>query len=137
MQYHVGSLYEILRSLLHSETAQEGYDLLLTLMIRAWDVLPLLLQWVYGIVHGETLAWVLVILVDDRLAGQLRYTHNAVGIVHTILLDGIHRRVHLATASVEVGGMYVDAQWFAAYSLGMDAGREGKPVVSMDNIKVF
>ena len=53
VQYHVGSLYEIFRSLLHGKTSQEGYYLLLALMIWAWNILPLLLQWVYGIVKDN------------------------------------------------------------------------------------
>ena len=87
--------------------------------------------------HGETLAWILVILVNHRLAGQLRYTHDAVGIVHTVLLDSIYGRVHLTTATVEIGSMYMDAQWLATHSLGMNTSRECQPVVGVDNIKFF
>ena len=137
MQYHVGCLYEILRTLLHGETTQEGYHLLLALMVWAWDVLPLLLQWIHRIVHGKALAWILVILVDHGLTGQLRYTHDAVGIIHTVLLDSIYGRVHLTTATVEIGSMYMDAQWLATHSLGMDTSRECQPVVGVDNIKFF
>ncbi len=106
-------------------------------MIWAWNILPLLLQWVYGIVHGETLAWILVILVNHRLAGQFGYTHDAVGIIHTVFLDSVNGRVHLSTATVEISSMNVDAQWFATHALGMNSGWECKPVVSMDNIKFF
>ena len=63
--------------------------------------------------HSHTLAWVLVILVDDRLTGEFRDTHDAVGMVHTILLDRIDGRVDLATRTVEISGMNVDAERFA------------------------
>ena len=104
-------------------------------MIRTRNILPLLLQWIYRIVHSKALAWILVILIDDRLSGQLRYTHDTVSIVHTILLDGINGRVYLTTATVEIGSMHVNAQWFTTHPLGMNTSRESQPVVSMDNIK--
>ena len=85
--------------------------------------------------HGETLAWILMILVNYRLTGQLGYTHDAVGIIHAVLLYSVNGRVHLSTATVEIGSMNVDAQWLAAHSLGMNTSRECQPVVSMDNIK--
>ena len=137
VQYHIGCLYEILRTLLHGETAQEGYHLLLTLMVRTWNVLPLLLQWINGIVHGEALAWILVILMNNCLTSQLRYTHDTVGIVHTVFLDRIYGRVHLTTAAVEIGSMYVNAQWLSTHSLGMNTSRECQPVVGVNNIKFF
>ena len=59
--------------------------------------------------NGVALAGVLMVLVDDRLTRQLGHAHDAVGIVHTILLDGVNRGVHLTTRTVEVGSMYVNA----------------------------
>ncbi|CUQ40473.1 Uncharacterised protein [Segatella copri] len=73
-----------------------------------------------------------MILVNHRLTGQLGYTHDAVGIIHTVFLDSVNGRVHLSTATVEISSMNVDAQWFATHALGMNSGRECKPVVSME-----
>jgi hypothetical protein len=78
-----------------------------------------------------------MILIDDGLACQLRHTHDAVGIVHTILLDGINGGVNLSARTVEVGGMYVDAERLAAHVLGIDACRISEPVVCMDDVKVL
>ena len=71
LEHHIGSLNEVFRTLLHGDTTKEGHHLLLALMVWAWDVLPLLLQWIHRIVHGKALAWILVILVDHGLTGQL------------------------------------------------------------------
>ncbi len=71
MQHHIGSLDKVFRTFLHSNTSQEGYHLLLALMVGTRNVLPLLLQWINSIVHGKTLAWVLMILIDDCLTGKL------------------------------------------------------------------
>jgi hypothetical protein len=40
-------------------------------MVGTWDVLILLWQRINGIVNGETLTRILVILVDNRLTCQL------------------------------------------------------------------
>ncbi len=55
----------------------------------------------------------LVIMVDDRLTGQLRDTHDAIGMVHTVFLYRIDRRIHLSPRPVEVRGMHVNAQRLA------------------------
>lgn len=63
-------------------------------------------------------------------------THDAVGLVHAVLLDGVDGGVHLAARAVEIRGVYMDAQRLAADLLGMDAGRIGQPVVGMDDVVV-
>ena len=105
-------------------------------MVGARNLVILLLQRIDGIVHGEALARILVILVDDGLTGELAHTHDTVGPVHTVLLDGVDGGVHLAAAAVEVGGMHVDAHRFAAHLLGVDAGGIGEPVVGVDDVEV-
>ena len=54
-----------------------------------------------------------MILIDDGLARQFRHTHDAIGIVHTVFLYRIDGRIDMPTAAVEVGGMDMDAKWFA------------------------
>ena len=105
-------------------------------MVWTRDGLILVGQRIHGIVYGIALTRILMILVDDRLTRQLRHTHDAVGIVHTVLLDTVNGRIHLTTRTVEVGSMNMDAQRFTTDLLGMDAGRIGQPVVSMDNVVV-
>ena len=95
LQHHVGSLNEVLWTFLHCDTSEEGYDLLLTCMVWARDVLQLLTQWVNGVVHCEALARILMILMDNGLTCEFRHAHDAVGVVHTVLLDGVNRGVHL------------------------------------------
>ena len=106
-------------------------------MVRTRDVVKLFLEWIYCIVHGEALAGILMVLIDNGLTGQLRHAHDAVGPVHTVLLYGIHCGIDLAAAAVEVGGMHVYAERLAADLLGMDTCRIGEPVMSMDNVKLL
>ena len=86
MQHHIGSLDEVFRTLLHGDTTEEGHHLLLARVVGTRNVLKLLLQGINGVVHGEALARILMILVDDRLASELRYAHDAIGVVHTLPL---------------------------------------------------
>ena len=137
MKHHVGSLDEVLRTFLHGDTTQEGDHLLLASMVRTRNGLILFRQRINGVVHGEALTRILMVLVNDGLTCQLRHTHDTVGIVHTVLLDAIDGGVHLAARTVEVGGMHVDAQGFAADLLSVDACRESQPVVSVDDIELF
>ena len=78
-----------------------------------------------------------MILVDNGLTREFRYTHDTIGPIHTVLLDTIDSGIHLTTATVEVGSMDVNAQWFATHLLGMNTGREGKPIVGVDDIKLL
>ena len=78
-----------------------------------------------------------MILVDDRLTRQFAYTHYAVGIVHTVFLDRIYRRINFSAAAVEVGGMYMYAQRLSAHALCVYACGICKPVVRMDDVELL
>ena len=106
---HVGSLNEILWTLLHSDTSEERHHLVLARMVGTRNGVVFLRQRIDGIVNRIALTRILMILVDDRLARQLGDAHDTVGIVHTVLLNGIDGGVHLAARTIEVGGMHVNA----------------------------
>ena len=106
-------------------------------MIGTRDVLQLLSERIHRIVHGEALSRILVVVVDNGLTSQLRHAHDAVGIIHTILLYSIHGRIHLTTTAVEIGCMHMDTQRLTAYILRMDSSRIRQPVVSMNDIEVL
>ena len=106
-------------------------------MIGPWNSLVLRAERVDSIVNGEDFSWVLMIVIDDGLPRQLRDTHNAVGMIHTIFLDAVHGRVDMTAGAVPVGSMHMDAQWLSTHLLGIDSGRIGKPVVGMDDIEVL
>ena len=133
---HIGSLNKILRSLLHSDTAKERHHFVLTCMIGTRNVLILLRQWVYSIVHCIALTRILMIVIDNCLTCQLRYTHDAISIVHTILLNRINRRVHFTSRTVKVGCVNMDAQGLTTNLLGMYACWISQPVVCMNDIIV-
>ena len=78
-----------------------------------------------------------MVLVYHCLACQLRHTHDAVGIIHSVFLNRIHRRVHISSAPVKIRGMHVDAERFATNPLGMDAGWVSKPVVGVDDVEIL
>ena len=106
-------------------------------MIGTWDVLQFLSERIHRIVHGEALSRILVVVVDNGLTSQLRHAHDAVGIIHTILLYSIHRRVHLTTTAVEVGSVYMNTQRLTAHVLRMDSCWIRQPVVCMNDIEVL
>jgi len=137
MQHHVGCLDKILRTLLHGDAPEKGHHLLLVGVVGSRYSLMVLAQGVDGIVHGEHLSRVLMILVDHRGACQLAHAHDAIGMVHAVFLDGIYRGVHPSATAVIIGGVHVNAQRLAAHLLGMYAGRVGQPVVGMDDVKLL
>ena len=55
-------------------------------MIRTWNILQLLSQWIYCIVNGKAFAWILMVLIDHSLSCQFRHTHYTVRIIHTVFL---------------------------------------------------
>ena len=57
--------------------------------------------------------------------------------IHTVLLDGIDGRVHLAARAVKVSSMNVYAERFAADELCVHSGRIGQPVVGMNDVKLL
>ena len=84
--------------------------------------------------HGYTFGRILMIMVDNRLTGQLRHTHDTVGMVHTVFFYTVDRRIYIAARTVEVRGMHMNDQRFAADMLGMYARRISQPIVGMNNI---
>ena len=106
-------------------------------MVGARNVLQFLTQWIHGIVHSEALAWVLMILVDYGLTCKFRHTHDAIGVVHTVLLYRVNCRVHLSTRAVEVGSVNVYAERLSADTLSVNASRICEPVMGMDDVKLL
>ena len=137
VKHHIGGLDEIFRTFLHRDSSEESHDFLLARVVGTGNVLQLLCKRINGVVNREALARVLMILVDDGLARQFRHTHDAVGVVHTVFLDGIDRRIHFSTRAVEIRGVNVDAKRFSADLLGVDAGRIGQPVMGMDDVELL
>ena len=131
---HLGrSLHEVLRTLLHRDSSQEGDHLVFhTLLVL--DSQDLRAQRLHGVVHGCHLRRILMIFLDHRLTGQVRHRDDVIGIIHTILLDGIHIRIDIATATVIVRRMHVDHQRLSTHVFRMDTRRIGQPVVRMDNV---
>ena len=87
--------------------------------------------------HSRHLLRVLKILMDHSLTGQFAHTHDVVGIVHTILLNGIHCRIDIAATTVEISSMHMDHQWLTRYLLGMYPCRISQPVMRMNDIKLL
>ena len=56
---------------------------------------------------------------------------------HTVLLYRIYRWIHLSARAVKVSSVDVNAQGFSTHLLGVNTSGEGKPVVSMDNVKLL
>ena len=96
VQHALGCRNKILGALLHGDTTQVRNNLLVRILARN-NACNLLRKRIYSIVHSHTLTGILMILVDYRLAGKLTYTHDAVRMVHTILLDAINRGINLST----------------------------------------
>ena len=106
-------------------------------MVGPWQGRHLRLERIDRIVDREDLARVLVILVDDRLPRQFAHAHDAVGVVHAVLLYRIDRGVDLSARPVEVGGVDVYAERLSAHLLGVYASWEGEPVVGVDDVEVL
>ena len=75
--------------------------------------------------------------MDQPVDGSVRSTHDVVGIVHTILLNGIHCRIDIAATTVEISSMHMDHQWLTRYLLGMYPCRISQPVMRMNDIKLL
>ncbi len=87
--------------------------------------------------HGGYLARILMILVDDGLTGQFTHAHDVVGVVHTVLFDGIDGGIHIAAAAVKISCVNVYDQRFAAHLLGVYACGICKPVMRVDYVKLL
>ena len=46
--------------------------------------------------HGEYFAWILMVLVDDRVACQVADAHDAVGMIHTVFLYTVDSGVDMS-----------------------------------------
>ena len=103
-------LNEVLRTFLHGDTAEESDELVFALVL---DELIRISQWLYRVVHGADLVRWLTVFLNHRAASELAHAHDMVCFVHTAFLDGIHSRVDIAAAAVEVRSVHVDNQWFA------------------------
>ncbi len=86
--------------------------------------------------HSRHLARIDSVFVNHGLPRQVAHAHDVVRLVHASFLDGVHSRVHIASAAVEIRRMHVDYQRFARNVFGKNAGGIGQPVVRVDNIKV-
>ena len=87
--------------------------------------------------HSRHLLRVLKIFMDHSLTGQFTHTHDVVGIIHAILLNGIHCRIDIAATTVEISSVHMNHQWFARHLLGMNSCRIRQPVVRMNDIKLL
>ena len=104
-------------------------------MVGTWNVLVFLRERIDGIVHGKHLLGVLMVLLNNRAAGQFGHAHDAVGIIHTVLLHRIDGRIDFSARTVKVRSMDMDTERLSAHHLGMHSGRIRQPVVGMNNIK--
>ena len=131
-QYSCCGLYEILGTLLHSDSTQERDKLVFALRLR--ELLGMR-QRLYGIMYRTYLARIDTIFLYNRPSCQVTYANDMICCVHTAFLYRINRRVDVAAATVEIGRVNVDYQRFAADLLGKYTRRISQPVVAVDNIK--
>ena len=99
-QHEGGGFDEVFRSLLHGDTAQEGDYLFLSVFtlfaLFGHHVEDVARKGIDGVVHGDALGRVLMVVVDDGLPGEFGHAHDAVGVVHTILFDAVDSGVDIA-----------------------------------------
>ena len=141
LEHEGGCLNEVLGTFLHRDAAEEGNHFFLA-PLMAFAALAHHLQNVVGkgvdgIVHRDALGGVLVVMVDDRLAREFGNAHDAIGVVHTVLLNAVDRGVHIAARTVEVGGVHVNDEGLAAHALGVNACGIGEPVVGVDDVELL
>ena len=134
LQHQCCGFHKVFRAFLHSDTSEEGNHLLFG-MIRTRNILQLLRKRIHRIMHGKHLSRILMILIYHCAASKLRYTHDAVCIIHSVLLHRINGRIHLAARTVKVRCMHMDAERLATYHFRMYSGRVCQPVVSMNNVE--
>ena len=134
-QHLGGCFHKVFRPFLHGDAAQEGDHPVATAdgldgFNRGADRLN-------GIVNGGDFVGVLMVFVDDGVPGEIAHTDDVVGMVHAVLLDAVHLRVHLSAASVEIGGVDVDDHRLATHVFGVDTCWIGEPVVGMDDVELL
>ena len=100
LQHKRCCLNKVFRPLLHSDAPQEGYHLLFAVLVCLTFLLHhvqnVARERIYGIVHGHHLGRVLMVVVDNGLPCKFRHTHDAVGVVHTVLFNSIHGGVNVS-----------------------------------------
>lgn len=136
-QNECGGFHEILGAFLHGDASQESHHLFVVVLFCASFVYYFLNfggQRIDGIVHRDTFRRILVIVVDDGLAGQLTDTHDAVCMVHSVFFDAVYGWVHISAATVEIRCMDVDDKRLSRYILGVYPCWIGEPVVGMDDL---
>ena len=130
-----GSLDEIFRTLLESDSAEEGDDLVAH---SPFDFQILPTAEIHRVVNRHDLGWIDSVLVDDNISGEVTDGDHLVGGHHSPLLDVIDTAVDLILGStVERRGVHVDNQWLAGQFLGRDSGQIGQPVVGVDDVELI
>ena len=137
LQHERGRLNEIFRSLLHRDTSEESHHAFLTLRVGfalCDHLLHLVGERINGVVHSDTLSWILVVVFNHRASRQFRNTHDAIGMIHTVFLNTVNRWVDITSRAVEVSGMHVNHKRFSAHVFGVNASRISQPVVCVNDV---
>ena len=139
-EHEGGGFDEIFGAFLHGDAAEEGDHLLLSLGGRATlrhDLADVVGKGVDGVVHRHHFCRILPVVVDDGAACEFRNAHDAVGMIHTVALNGVDGGIDVAARAVEIRGVDVHHEGFSAHLLGMYARGIREPVVGVDNIVVL
>ena len=127
---------KVLGTFLHGDTAQISNDFLILTLMRLYGF-DLIRERIDCIMHCYTLPRILMVLIDNGLTSKFTYTQNAICMIHTIFLNAIDSRVHLATRTVEIRSVYMNAERFATHLLGVHACRISEPIMGMDDIELL
>ena len=91
---------EVLWSFLHGDASEEGYYLVALGFVFDGDVNEFFdfgVERIDGVVHGDALGGVLVVVVDDCLACEFTDAHDTVGVVHAVFFDAIDGGIYFAS----------------------------------------
>ena len=133
-EHHCGSFNKVFRTFLHGDAAQECYDFFFARSF--FDFQVVVGQRFNSVVHCGHLVGRDAVFFDNCSAREVAHGDDVVGLIHAVFLDSEHNGVHVAAATVVVGGMHVNHQRLAANLLGVDAGRIGEPVVRVDYVEL-
>ncbi|OPZ96267.1 MAG: hypothetical protein BWY72_01734 [Bacteroidetes bacterium ADurb.Bin416] len=128
LQDLMSGFHKVFGTFLHGDASQKGHDFIGGVAM-GFDGQDFFAGGLHGVVDGDHLGGRLVVFGDDGLSGQVAHTNNFVGVVHAVFFDAVHLRIHLAPAAVEIGGVDMYHQGFAADVAGVYPGGVGKPVV--------
>jgi hypothetical protein len=106
-------------------------------VVGTWNAAQVFGKRIDGVVDGKDLGGILMILIDDSGAREFRHAHDAVGVIHAVLLDGVDGGVDMSARTVKVGGMHMNAERFATDHLGVHAGRIVSQSWGVDDVKAF